>query len=87
MGWPTKPKNDEQRTEDLGSAVAPRRRRGSHVVAKCKTCGCTNQDACHHAVHGPCWWTTPEQDQCSHCAMGLVCGPRASQVSAEMETR
>lgn len=32
----------------------------------CRVCGCTQNDACIHPNHGPCWWE--EADLCSHCA-------------------
>lgn len=54
-------------------------------VQKCKECGCTNQDACFHPEHGECFWFNDVCDLCSHCAMGLDCGPRDSQIIAEME--
>lgn len=36
---------------------------------KCKQCGCTDNNACSHPVHGNCWWVEPFL--CSHCQMGL----------------
>lgn len=34
---------------------------------KCRVCGCTDNQACHHPNLGNCWWV--EEDLCSHCAM------------------
>ena len=36
---------------------------------KCRQCGCTDDRACVHADHGPCWWV--EDDLCSHCQMDI----------------
>lgn len=31
----------------------------------CRECGCSDNDACIHPVHGNCYWV--EDDLCSHC--------------------
>lgn len=33
----------------------------------CRDCGCTENNACIHPEHGPCWWV--EDDLCSHCQL------------------
>jgi hypothetical protein len=33
----------------------------------CKICGCTENNACMHPDFGACWWTSENQDLCSHC--------------------
>lgn len=33
----------------------------------CKHCGCTDNTACNHPEHGPCWWIDREHEICSHC--------------------
>jgi len=33
----------------------------------CKVCGCTMNNPCFSYKYGFCWWSTPEQDICSHC--------------------
>lgn len=33
----------------------------------CKICGCTMINPCFSHRYGFCWWTTTEQDICSHC--------------------
>ena len=62
--------------------VGRRKNRRGHPPAlmHCTQCGCTNTDACHHPVHGPCYWWNGECTLCSHCALGLTCPPRASQL-------
>lgn len=34
----------------------------------CRTCGCTENDPCHHPDHGTCWWADESETICSHCA-------------------
>ncbi len=31
----------------------------------CRTCGCTDHNACVSPLRGACWWV--EDDLCSHC--------------------
>lgn len=33
----------------------------------CKYCGCTDNNACNHPDHGPCWWIDDSHEICSHC--------------------
>lgn len=34
----------------------------------CKICGCTFGNPCFNHHRGFCWWTTKDEDICSHCA-------------------
>jgi hypothetical protein len=36
-----------------------------HPIRTCRQCGCREDDACIHPVHGNCSWV--EEDLCSHC--------------------
>ncbi len=56
-------------------------------IGKCRKCGCTDRDACVHPDRGACFWVNAACDLCSHCQMGLDCGKRDSQISAEVEVR
>ncbi len=33
----------------------------------CKICGCTMHNPCFNHRYGFCWWSTTEEDICSHC--------------------
>lgn len=59
-----------------GDEVAePSRGRPAHLVPdtgttspgvrRCRTCGCTDLNACINLIFGPCWWAEP--DLCSYC--------------------
>ncbi len=37
------------------------------MYGTCKKCGCTDDNACWHPEHGPCWWVDDNHDLCSHC--------------------
>lgn len=51
-----------------GSATIPRApaSSGRPATRTCRSCGCSDLDACVDAELGPCWWVAA--DLCSHCA-------------------
>lgn len=45
----------------------------------CKNCGCTDDNACMHPDHGPCYWIDEEHEMCSHCYVEEIANDPATE--------
>lgn len=51
----------------------------------CKYCGCTDNAACNHPDHGPCWWIDDGHEVCSHCSIPEIASdPATTRAGDEM---
>lgn len=40
---------------------------GIYGYGVCRSCGCTDSEACYHPDVGTCWWVNADHTLCSHC--------------------
>jgi hypothetical protein len=44
----------------------------------CRQCGCSEHDACVDETYGPCAWTSPARDLCTHCQRARMSAEEAA---------